>query len=279
MTLTYFEEGMRLYSFSVEYRKLLNRYRQFEMVSTPHTAEVIVTDLTPVDTNKYKRVKYVVCPCTNTNHIIFRRGVRCFSLRNENKFLKSVTSTAEHTIYLLLSLTKKVDKLTFKRPKKPLIRLSGKTIGIIGYGRIGRQVGMLADALGMRVYIHDKNSYYKDNMYNLLNHSDFITLHTSIKKGQAPVLGDKELNWVRDGAFLINTSRGEPIDEEALITHLPRLGGFATDVLCGEPDPPRFRELKRYSNVIITPHVAGYTQEDFEATFRFCMAKFLKEVF
>ncbi|WP_422079720.1 phosphoglycerate dehydrogenase [Ulvibacterium sp.] len=148
----------------------------------------------------------------------------------------------------------------------------GKNLGIVGYGNIGKQLSVLAEAIGMRVYYYDiedklalGNAIKCDTLEDLLNVSDVVTLHIDDNQANKNFIGKREINQMRDGAMLINLSRGFVIDIAALTAALKsgKLSGAAVDVY---PEEPRsngeFRtDLQGLSNVILTPHVGGSTEE------------------
>ncbi len=148
----------------------------------------------------------------------------------------------------------------------------GKNLGIVGYGNIGKQLSVLAEALGMRVYYYDiedrlalGNAIRCNTLEDVLRVSDVVTLHIDDNKANEHFIGEREIGQMRDGAMLINLSRGFVVDIEALVKALKskKLGGAAIDVY---PEEPRsngdFRtELQGLENVILTPHVGGSTQE------------------
>lgn len=148
----------------------------------------------------------------------------------------------------------------------------GKNLGIIGYGNIGKQMSILAEAIGMRVYYYDVadkltlgNVTKCDTLEDLLSVSDVVTLHIDDNKVNKGFIGEREINQMRDGAMLINLSRGFVVDIEALATALKsgKLGGAAVDVY---PEEPRSNgafktALQGLPNVILTPHVGGSTEE------------------
>jgi D-3-phosphoglycerate dehydrogenase / 2-oxoglutarate reductase len=149
----------------------------------------------------------------------------------------------------------------------------GKSLGIVGYGHIGSQVGILAEALGMRVYYHDVegklalgNATPVRGLHALLGLCDVVTLHVPEALDTVRLIGAAELARMRPGAALINASRGSVVDVEALAAALEsgHLGGAALDVFPTEPssNDERFESpLQPFDNVLLTPHVGGSTQE------------------
>ncbi|MGD1946275.1 MAG: phosphoglycerate dehydrogenase [Croceivirga sp.] len=148
----------------------------------------------------------------------------------------------------------------------------GKNLGIVGYGNIGKQLSVLAEAMGMRVYYYDVsdrlvlgNAIKCNTLEDLLKVSDVVTLHIDDNKANANFIGEREINQMRDGAMFINLSRGFVVDIPALVSALKskKLGGAAIDVYPQEPrSNGEFKsELQGLENVILTPHVGGSTQE------------------
>lgn len=147
------------------------------------------------------------------------------------------------------------------------IELQGKTLGIIGIGRIGQALARRALCLGMRVLAYDK--YVKESplpgvrmvsLEELLRESDFVSLHIPPDPA-GPVIGARELALMKDGAFLINCARGGVVDERALLAALNsgKLGGAGLDVF--EEEPPKNMELLRHPKVTLTPHIGAQTHE------------------
>ena len=148
----------------------------------------------------------------------------------------------------------------------------GKNLGIVGYGNIGKQLSVLAEALGMRVYYYDVNDQLAlgnaikcNTLEDLLNISDVVTLHIDDNKANLNFIGEREINQMKNGAIFINLARGFVVDIPALAAALKsgKIAGAAIDVF---PEEPRSNgafetELKGLENVILTPHVGGSTEE------------------
>ena len=146
------------------------------------------------------------------------------------------------------------------------VELTGKTLGIIGLGRIGRETAKRAEALGMKVIYTERKkiegvAYEYVSMEELLAKSDFITLHIPASKDQPPIVNAQFLSKMKDGAYLINTARGALIDEEALLSALDsgKLAGAGLDVYAEEPS--KNTKLLNHPKVSITPHIGGTTKE------------------
>lgn len=148
----------------------------------------------------------------------------------------------------------------------------GKKLGIVGYGNIGSQLSILAEALGMDVYYYDVedklalgNATKLDTLEELLALSDVVTLHVDDHAANKNFFGEKEISLMKDGAHLVNLSRGFVVDIHALVNGIKtkKLAGVAVDVYPEEPakNGEFYTELKGLPNVILTPHVGGSTEE------------------
>lgn len=239
--------------------------------TSPKEADIILCGCNRIKINKDMKSKIVVCNMTNVNHIDHSGNIVYL---DDPEQLKDVVSTAEHTLMLILMLLKHYRETDEnRRPIFPGSTLNGKTVGIIGYGRIGKKVAKMCIDLGAKVFAHDKK------MGNSIEHClscDIISLHTSVKKGQKYILGEKELSSIQPGTFIVNTSRGEAIDERYLISNIDALGGYAADVFTSSDMYRRFKAYSSLYNIILTPHTAGYTIEDLRTTSEICYEKLMK---
>lgn len=189
-------------------------------------------------------------------------------------------STAELTIGLMLALARKIpsgDKSTkegnWDRLKHLGFELYNKTIGIVGFGKIGKAVAVRANSFGMKVMVYDKyinqdksefNNYEVRPFEELLKESDIVTIHLPLTSETKFLFGKKIFDLMKPGSFIVNTSRGNIISEDDLITALEngKLGGAALDVRITEP--PLKSKLNDFENVILTPHIGGFTMESQE---------------
>jgi glyoxylate reductase len=146
--------------------------------------------------------------------------------------------------------------------------VSGKTLGIVGLGRIGQAVALRARAFGMAVCFHDRfreaaaaSCSYRE-LDDLLRESDFLTLHVNLTDETAGLIGVRELGLMKSSAYLINTSRGQVVDQAALAAALEdeRIAGAALDVLETEPPSPA-EAILRLPNVLVLPHIGSATSE------------------
>ena len=148
------------------------------------------------------------------------------------------------------------------------IELSGKTLGLIGFGRIGRQLAKKAKALEMKIIYNDILGPAKDcpeysfvSLDKLLADSDFISLHVPANKDKSPVIDKAEFTKMKDGVYLINCARGSVVDEVDLLEALNsgKVAGAGIDVFPEEP--PQNLELIRHEKVSVTPHIGASTKE------------------
>ena len=152
-----------------------------------------------------------------------------------------------------------------------IMRLRGKTIGIVGFGRIGQAVADKASAFGLKILASDPVVDEKTvtdhggqlvELDNLLKNSDFISLHAPLIPSTEKMISEKELSLMKPDSFLINAARGPLIDEEALYSALKekKIGGAGLDVMV-ENVPPKNHPLLSLDNIIVTPHTAFFSQE------------------
>ena len=154
--------------------------------------------------------------------------------------------------------------------KSPLVELAGKTMGIIGFGRIGRQTGRIADAMGMRVLACDPcqggappwDGFEWSTVEQVLRHSDVVSLHAPLAPDTRGIVNARSLEWMKPTAFLINTSRGALVVDQDLAGALDagRIAGAGLDVLSVEP-PAESNPLLAARNCLVTPHIAWATRE------------------
>lgn len=151
----------------------------------------------------------------------------------------------------------------------PLREISGKTLGIVGYGQIGRRVAAIADAFGMNVLVNTAHpeKYASENRHfvernTLLEQSDIVSIHCPLTAQTEKMVNEEFIGHMKDGAFLVNTSRGAELDEQAVAKALEtgKLSGLGADVLSTEP-PEHDNPLLHAKNVFITPHIAWAARE------------------
>jgi D-3-phosphoglycerate dehydrogenase len=247
-----------------------------------------------VDTQMLRQahnLKVIISGTTGLNHIdldeALSRGIQVLSLRGEADFLRDVRATAEHTLALMLALIRHLPAAVqhvktgaWNRDHFKGTELYGKTVGIVGYGRLGRIVARYLNAFEVNVLVCDPelglipplSDVTPVTLQELLKQSDLVTLHLSLNEQTVRCFGRPEFASMKPGAFFINTARGELVDESALLHALETemLKGAALDVICNEHsgpiDSPLIRYMQTHDNLIITPHVGGCTHESMEKT-------------
>lgn len=180
-------------------------------------------------------------------------------------------SVAELTVGMMLGLLRHIPAMSAdvkrgKWDKRTGGLLKGKRIGIVGFGRIGHKVAELLIPFGAVIAYSDINDVNtklpcrKMPLSELLGWSDIVTIHCSAPKGSGPIIGKEEMEKMKKGSWLINTSRGGLIDEDALCASLKsgKISGAALDVFEKEPYAGPLKDL---DNVILTPHIGSYAKE------------------
>lgn len=188
-------------------------------------------------------------------------------------------SVAEHTIALLLSLSRKIPaaNLSLKsgdwdRKEYRGVEVNGKVLCIIGLGRVGSEVAKRAKGLGMKIIAYDpfisvdkakELGITLASLNKSIQAADFITIHTPLTKDTLNLISTKEFAMMKDGVRLINCARGGIVDEKALKDAIKggKVAGAALDVFVHEPPLPEERDLLELAEVIVTPHLGAYTTE------------------
>lgn len=227
-------------------------------------------------------LRCVGCFCIGTNQVdlesALMRGVPVFNAPYSN-----TRSVAELVLAQAILLLRRIPELNVRvhegfwdKSAEGSYEARGKTLGIIGYGNIGSQVGTLAEAVGMRVIFHDieaklplGNAKATSSLKNLLSNADVVTLHVPGGEGTKNLINREAMLAMKPGAILINASRGTVVDIDALHDALKsgHLAGAALDVFPTEPkgrDEPLDSPLRGMPNVVLTPHIGGSTQESQE---------------
>jgi D-3-phosphoglycerate dehydrogenase / 2-oxoglutarate reductase len=237
--------------------------------------------------SRTKITKEIIQKASNTK-IIARVGVGLDNIDTEeskkynieviNAGEASITAVSELVIGLMLSLSRNIPIANYETKnsnwiKKNLIgtELKGKYLGIIGLGKIGRNVARLARGLRMNLIGYDiipidksfvqEVSLITTDLKTLLESSDFVTCHVPFTAETKYLINKNTIAFMKNSAFIINTSRGEIIEEASLIEVLKSksIAGAALDVF--EEEPPKNKELLSLSNLICTPHIGAQTKE------------------
>lgn len=249
-------------------------------------------------------LEVIVTPTTGTDHIALdaaeKNSVQVLSLKGETQFLRSITTTAEHTWGLLLTLTRRMNQIVpdvcagnWRRDRFKAVELRGMVLGILGLGRLGQIMARYGNAFGMRVQATDcRNSAFLDtessvkrvSLDELLKSSDVLTVHLPLEDSTKGLLDREKLNSTRQGSYFLNTSRGEIVDEGALtdLIEAGHFSGVGLDVLQGDSswseDGPGIEHqlvklARQKPQLIITPHFGGYAEQAIERTRIFMIEK------
>ncbi len=237
------------------------------------------------------RLVAVGCFCIGTNQVDLaaaaRRGVPVF-----NAPFSNTRSVAELVLGEIIMLLRGIPEKNASQHRGGWVKsaahsyeVRGKTLGIVGYGHIGTQIGVLAEQLGMTVLFHDieaklalGNARQAAGLDDLLGAADVVSLHVPETPATQNLIGARELAHMKPGSYLINASRGTVVDIDALVVALDarHLLGAAIDVFPVEPagnDAVFVSPLTRFENVILTPHIGGSTGEAQESIGREVAAK------
>lgn len=251
---------------------------------------VRLVDLDKKFIDMFPNLRIIACPMTGLDHIdtyyAKKTGIEIISLKGKKDFLENIPSTAEETIGLIIALLRKIP-YAFESVKKRswkcenLIgnQISGKTLGLIGFGRLGKIVASYGKVFKMNILANDpyvskktieKTGIKKVTLKKLLKESDIISLHVTLTNKTSNLIKEEHFRMMKPSAVIINTARGEIIDEKALIKTLKNkwISGAAIDVMKGEHRNgshlkvnPLLEYAKKHHNLIIMPHVGGFTQE------------------
>jgi glycerate dehydrogenase len=248
-----------------------------DTVARLREADIAITNKVVIDAavmDACPRLRLIAVIATGTNNIDLdaaaRRGIRVANVRGYG-----TRAVAQHTFALLLALSNRIPDYSraardgrwsaspsFCLMDFPVRDLEGSTLGIIGYGELGRAVAELAVAFGMRVRVaegHAGAAPGRVPLATLLQEADIVSLHTLLTPATDKLMNAARLALMKPGALLVNTARGGLVDEIALAAALRegRLGGAALDVLSVEP-PPVDHPLLRddIPNLLVTPHCA-----------------------
>lgn len=251
-----------------------------EVIEAAHDADGIINQYAPITRKVIKSLK----KC----RVIARYGVGVDNIdveaATEHKIIVAnvpdycIDEVSTHAMALILSCARGITLLDSKiREKrwdftlaKPLFRTEGKTLGLFGLGRIARAVAQKATGFGFKIIACDPYVSKADDgielveFSKLLSNSDFISIHSPLTDETRHLFGENKLRAMKKTAYLINTSRGPIVDEEALYKSLKKswIAGAALDVM--EKEPPDWKNLlPKLDNLIITPHISFYSEESY----------------
>ncbi len=259
------------------------------------TADIIVIRLAHKLTKDFlaecKDLKIIACPTTGLDHIDLaeceRRGIKVVSLKGETAFLGTITATAELACGLILALIRNIpaahhDVVSLKHWNRDLWKgyeLKDKKLGILGFGRLGKIMAGFGLAFNMEVLAHDPHVDFAEMeaagvipvaLDELLRVSDVLSVHIPLNKETVNFIGQEEFGKMKPTAYIVNTSRGEVIDEAALLDALKngRIAGAGLDVMTSEhangeflKNNPLIAYAEQHANLLLTPHIGGATYD------------------
>jgi len=248
-----------------------------------------------------KILKVIVTATTGLDHIDIdyarEHGITILSLNGEYEFLRTIPATGEHTFALMLALLRNIPAaansvLNGKWDRDSFIGrdLEHKKLGLVGVGRVGRKVAQIAQGFNMQVGGYDPSPNqtinlveYFSSLNDLLSWAEIVSVHIPLNSETSLLISEPEFSKMRKGSYLINTSRGKIVDENALMAKLEQghLAGAALDVIHSEQ---KIRDgalsllieyAKEQENLIITPHIGGATTDSMHKTEIFMAQKLL----
>jgi D-3-phosphoglycerate dehydrogenase / 2-oxoglutarate reductase len=252
------------------------------------------TQVTPAVVDQMRRALAIGAFCIGTNQVALahanRHGIPVFNAPFSNTrsvaelILAEVVMLARH----LGDRSREVHDGRWRKVATGSHEVRGRTLGIVGYGHIGSQIGVLAEAFGMRVVFHDivaklpmGNNRALPRLDDLLEISDFVTLHVPETPQTRNMIGREQIARMKPGACLLNASRGTVVEIDALADAITRghLAGAAVDVYPDEPSGNSdafVSQLRGLPNTVLTPHIGGSTEEAQEAIGREVSASLIK---
>ena len=261
-------------------------------------AEVLVIRLGKINAtllSKAPRLRFIASPTTGLDHIDLaeteRRGICVVSLKGCRDITEKIYATSEHTIALILALLRRLPAAHahvvrdggWERERFIGREISGKTFGIVGYGRLGSRVAMIAQAMGARLLATDPiltpdripSGITLLPLDQLLPQADIVSVHVSLTPETEDLFDERAFAMMRKDSFFVNTSRGQIVHEEALLHALETgwLAGAALDVMRGEDangshllSSPLREYAKTHDHLLLTPHIGGATRESMALT-------------
>jgi len=220
------------------------------LFSAPNYQNFQITD----DFIKNTKISMVLSPSTGTNHIDV--SIPTISIKND-KVLENIWSTAEHNLYLMLSLPRNIGNI---------VELHEKTLGILGYGRLGKMIEHMCKPIFKNIYTSDID--YTDNEF--FNETDFLSINVDLRDENIGMVNSNYISKFKKEIYIINTSRGELVNELDISTLIQedKIKGYATDVIQNEHSIETSSLLSTKNNkIIITPHIGGTALESQEKAY------------
>ncbi|MAG11814.1 MAG: hypothetical protein CMI52_03330 [Parcubacteria group bacterium] len=238
-----------------------------------------------------KDLKVISTATTGADHIakdaLEKRGIPLLTLKGQKEVLHGLTGAAEHSWLLLMMCARNVrdaihhvENGGWERTEFPGIMLKNKTLGLIGFGRIGSWMAKYAAGFDMNVIAFDPfvteapDGIKMVSKEEALSQADFVSVHVHLSDETKHLINTEAVEKMKDGVTIINTSRGDIVDEDALVSGLEsgKIKAVGVDVLTDEPEVqsrPLYAYSKNHNNVIITPHIGGFCPESVDITVRF----------
>lgn len=247
---------------------------------------------------QFKKLKFIVSPTTGLNHIDLNhceeKKIKIINLKKNNRDLKSITSTSELTLSMILVGIRKLSYFynkNFKlseRYKYNIYQFKNYTVGIIGYGRIGKELFRYLKFLKFRVFFYDIDTKYKKkqgyiNLNKLLKLSDIISLNMNYTELNSNFLNKEILKKCKKNLMLINTARGELVNELDLLSFLKKNKSSSAylDVIKNETVNYKNNPVYKYSlekkNLFLSPHIGGSTKDALKITENIVINEFFKK--
>ncbi len=292
-------------SFSVSIKKKLSKKYNCKFVKMNNTEfnkrcheyEVILMRFDNIIRyKKNTKIKFILCPTTAIEHIdinFFRdKNIKVFTLRNKVKFLRNIRATIEFTIFLILFCLRKTKQNLIK--KNNLNRnitheeIYQKKIGIIGFGRIGKKVNKILRSFDANIKIFEVKRMHKSkklifvSLNEILKSCEIILIHIPLNLRNKNFLNSSKLRLLKKGTTVINTSRGDVLDESYIFSLVKKKKiSYFTDVISNKillQKKKLIEKMKKNENFYYSGHVAGLTKESVEKTDLFIYKNFSKSI-
>ena len=276
-----------------ELKKILEKNKKIDIIFCNPNRQGYILDKEILQNSS---VKLINTASTGLNHInqndCKKLGIKILSLTKDIKLIRKLPSTSELSFGLMINLQRNIFQ-SFKSVKNkkwdytPFIgqELSSLTLGIIGFGRLGNFMAKYAKAFGMKVFYYDpfKNSKNckKTNLKRLFKISDVISIHAHVNDKTKHMINKKIIRLARKKPIIINTSRGELVNEKDIIWGLKnkKISGYGADVIEKEfidiEKSPIIKNINKY-NIIVTPHIGGMTYQGQERAYNYAINKIKK---
>ena len=247
---------------------------------------------------QFSFLKVINTISTGLNHIDLdyckEHNIDVWSLKEDYELINDLPSTSELAFGLMMSLLRNIPK-SFHSVRdgnwdyEPFVghQIKGKTIGVIGYGRLGKIMCRLFDGWGVDTFVYDPyvdvdvEKDFEVDLTTLLEYSDVVFLHTHVTDETRGMVDDEFLSQMKQGSYLVNTARGELVNEDSIIESIEQghLKGYGTDVIKDEFGDIQSSKLVEFSinpnnNVVITPHIGGMTIEGQTKAYTWAVSKF-----